>query len=77
MFWILIFPSLSFTNCKLLEPGLVPCKLNWVAAAGGISSFEDLDKLKKIGKGKVDFTVGSALDIFGGTMDFKKVCAYK
>lgn len=48
-----------------------------ITYAGGISSFEDLDKLKAIGKGKVDFTVGSALDIFGGTMDFKKVCAYK
>ena len=48
-----------------------------VTYAGGISSFEDLDKLKNIGKGKVDFTVGSALDIFGGTMDFKKVCAYR
>ena len=48
-----------------------------ITYAGGISSFEDLDKLKSIGKGKVDFTVGSALDIFGGTMDFKKVCAYK
>ncbi len=48
-----------------------------ITYAGGISSFEDLDKLKAIGKGKIDFTVGSALDIFGGTMDFKKVCAYK
>lgn len=48
-----------------------------ITYAGGISSFEDLDKLKVIGKGKIDFTVGSALDIFGGTMDFKKVCAYK
>lgn len=48
-----------------------------ITYAGGISSFEDLDKLKAIGKGKIDFTVGSALDIFGGAMDFKKVCAYK
>ncbi|MBQ2982379.1 MAG: phosphoribosylformimino-5-aminoimidazole carboxamide ribotide isomerase [Lachnospiraceae bacterium] len=48
-----------------------------ITYAGGISSFEDLDKLKAIGKGKIDFTVGSALDMFGGTMDFKKVCAYK
>ena len=48
-----------------------------VTYAGGISSFEDLDKLKAIGNGKVDFTVGSALDIFGGDMDFNKVCAYR
>lgn len=45
--------------------------------AGGIGSFSDLDKLKELGQEKIDFTVGSALDIFGGTMSFEKVCAYK
>lgn len=45
--------------------------------AGGIGSFSDLDKLKEIGQNKVDFTVGSALDIFGGNMNFNKVCAYR
>lgn len=44
--------------------------------AGGISSFEDLDNLKELGKGKIDFTIGSALDIFGGNMNFEKVAAY-
>lgn len=44
--------------------------------AGGISSFEDLETLNALGKGKVDFTIGSALDIFGGHMDFEKVCAF-
>lgn len=45
--------------------------------AGGIHNFEDLDKLKKLGLDRVDFTIGSALDIFGGNMDFKKVVQYK
>ncbi|MDO4945548.1 MAG: phosphoribosylformimino-5-aminoimidazole carboxamide ribotide isomerase [Ruminococcus sp.] len=44
--------------------------------AGGISSFEDLDKLKILGKSRIDFTIGSALDIFGGNMKFEEVCAY-
>lgn len=48
-----------------------------VTYAGGIGSFDDLDKLKKLGQNKVDFTVGSALDIFGGSMSFEKVCSYK
>ncbi|MBQ6814223.1 MAG: phosphoribosylformimino-5-aminoimidazole carboxamide ribotide isomerase [Lachnospiraceae bacterium] len=48
-----------------------------VTYAGGIGSFSDLDKLKEIGQNKVDFTVGSALDIFGGNMNFNKVCAYR
>jgi len=48
-----------------------------VTYAGGIGSFKDLDDLKEVAKGKVDFTVGSALDIFGGVMAFEKVCGYK
>lgn len=44
--------------------------------AGGIASYEDIEKLKLIGKGKVDFTVGSALDIFGGKLEFEKVSRY-
>ncbi len=48
-----------------------------VTYAGGISDFSDLDKLKKLGQNKVDFTVGSALDIFGGSMDFVEVCNYR
>ena len=44
--------------------------------AGGISSFEDLDTLKELGRGKIDFTIGSALDIFGGNMSFEKVAGY-
>ncbi|MDE5741014.1 MAG: phosphoribosylformimino-5-aminoimidazole carboxamide ribotide isomerase [Oscillospiraceae bacterium] len=54
---------------------------NWngipVTYAGGIGSYSDLDVLKQAGKGKLDFTVGSALDIFGGSLDFEKICSYK
>lgn len=45
--------------------------------AGGISSMEDLERLKKLGQGKLDFTVGSALDIFGGNMKFEDVIAFQ
>lgn len=34
--------------------------------AGGVTSQADLDLLRTAGKGQLDFTVGSALDIFGG-----------
>jgi len=44
--------------------------------AGGVHSFSDLDQLKKLGKGSVDVTVGSALDLFGGPMAFADVLAY-
>ncbi len=48
-----------------------------ITYAGGIGSFEDLEKLKVLGKGKLDFTVGSALDIFGGKLNFDKICAWQ
>ncbi len=44
--------------------------------AGGVHSFEDLDKLKRLGKSSVDVTIGSALDIFGGNMKFEEVLDY-
>lgn len=50
---------------------------NWngisVTYAGGVSSFEDLRKLKELGRNKVDVTIGSVLDLFGGEMPFSKV----
>ena len=44
--------------------------------AGGVHSFEDLAALKTLGKGKVDVTIGSALDLFGGNMKFEEVLDY-
>jgi phosphoribosylformimino-5-aminoimidazole carboxamide ribotide isomerase len=35
--------------------------------AGGARSLEDLDLVTQAGKGRVDLTIGSALDIFGGS----------
>ena len=37
-----------------------------VTYAGGASSIKDLNHMAKISKGKVNLTIGSALDIFGG-----------
>ncbi len=39
-----------------------------VTYAGGVHDYADLDKIKRAGKDKVDVTIGSALDIFGGKM---------
>ena len=41
--------------------------------AGGIRSFDDIKKIAKIGKNKIDFTVGSALDIFGGKLKYSEI----
>lgn len=57
---------------RLLSRSPVP-----VTYAGGISSFEDIETLRELGEGRVDFTVGSALDLFGGSMSFEKAAAIK
>jgi phosphoribosylformimino-5-aminoimidazole carboxamide ribotide isomerase len=44
-----------------------------VTYAGGAKSLSDLDKVKALGKGNVDLTIGSALDIFGGTIAYRDV----
>lgn len=38
--------------------------------AGGIHSYEDLDKIQQFGKDHVHATVGSALDLFGGPLSY-------
>lgn len=35
--------------------------------AGGARSLTDLEEVTRIGRGRIDLTIGSALDIFGGT----------
>jgi phosphoribosylformimino-5-aminoimidazole carboxamide ribotide isomerase len=52
----------------MAENSPVPC-----VYAGGIRSLEDIETIAKIGKSKVHFTVGSALDIFGGSLKYSDV----
>lgn len=47
-----------------------------VTYAGGVHSFDDLCKLKKLGNNRVNVTIGSALDLFGGTMKWTDVLHY-
>ncbi len=47
-----------------------------VTYAGGVADFKDLELLKELGQGRVNFTIGSALDIFGGEMSFQEVLAF-
>ena len=49
------------------------CEGKKITYAGGISTHDDIKKIKKYGKGKIDYTVGSALDIFGGKMKYEKL----
>ncbi|GBG25187.1 1-5-phosphoribosyl-5-5-phosphoribosylaminomethylideneamino imidazole-4-carboxamide isomerase [Hondaea fermentalgiana] len=44
-----------------------------VTYAGGARSVEDLELVKLLGRGRVDLTIGSALDIFGGSLSYDTV----
>lgn len=46
-----------------------------VTYAGGIASLEDIEAVRKAGNGQVHITIGSALDIFGGSLAFMDVVA--
>mmetsp|Transcript_20767 Transcript_20767/g.44911 ORF Transcript_20767/g.44911 Transcript_20767/m.44911 type:complete len:274 (-) Transcript_20767:54-875(-) len=47
-----------------------------VTYAGGVRDITDLDRVKTLGKGKVDLTIGSALDCFGGSICYDDVVAW-
>ncbi|THF72529.1 phosphoribosylformimino-5-aminoimidazole carboxamide ribotide isomerase [Cohnella fermenti] len=41
--------------------------------AGGARSLDDLERFRSLTDGKLDITIGSALDIFGGTLPYREV----
>jgi phosphoribosylformimino-5-aminoimidazole carboxamide ribotide isomerase len=51
-----------------------PCAVTY---AGGVHRLEDLDRVKQLGQGRVDLTIGSALDIFGGEVPFSAVLEWQ
>ena len=44
-----------------------------VTYAGGVKALSDLDLVKAVGQNRVDLTIGSALDIFGGTVPYRSI----
>jgi phosphoribosylformimino-5-aminoimidazole carboxamide ribotide isomerase len=57
--------------CTGIDVGLVQKIADWsplpATYAGGARSIEDLQTVHRIGQGRVDLTIGSALDLFGGS----------
>ena len=63
-----------------IEKDLVKLLGGWgkipVTYAGGVSSFDDLKSIKELGQDHLNVTIGSALDLFGGAMEYDKVIAF-
>ncbi|MCX8156291.1 MAG: phosphoribosylformimino-5-aminoimidazole carboxamide ribotide isomerase [Verrucomicrobiae bacterium] len=57
--------------CRGIDEELVGHLSQWsplpVTYAGGARSLADLERVTELSRGRVDLTIGSALDIFGGT----------
>lgn len=62
-----------------IEQKLVSAMGTWngkpITYAGGVHSMEDLLLLKKLGQNRMNVTIGSALDLFGGSMKWEDVLA--
>ena len=48
-----------------------------VTYAGGARSLTDLELVRERGRGRVDLSIGSALDIFGGDLSYRAVVAWQ
>ncbi len=63
-----------------IETELVEMPGKWnkipITYAGGVHTFDDLRLLKELGHHKIHVTIGSALDLFGGSMKLDEVLSY-
>lgn len=63
-----------------IEEPLVRMLGSWdgipVTYAGGVGSFDDLRKLKELGQSRLNVTIGSALDLFGGPMNYEETVKF-
>lgn len=60
-----------------IEKALVVLLGKWdkipITYAGGIGSMEDLKEFEELSGGRLDFTIGSALDLFGGNLSYDNI----
>jgi len=67
--------------CKGIDAELVEKLAEWTRIpttyAGGAAALRDLEEVTRLGKGRIDLTIGSALDIFGGSgVKYEEVVGY-
>lgn len=57
--------------CRGIDLTLVERLAEWTPLpttyAGGAKSLDDLETVSRVGRGRIDLTIGSALDVFGGS----------
>ena len=65
-------------KCQGIEEELVRTLDSWdtdfpITYAGGVGSYDDLLKLKSLSHNKINVTIGSALNLFGGPLEFEQI----
>lgn len=67
-------------KCRGIDEALVRCLGVWcdkpVTYAGGARDLNDLARVQQLSAGNVDVTIGSALDIFGGSVSYNDCVAF-
>ncbi len=63
-----------------IEEELISLLSGWkrlpITYAGGIRSFDDIDRIRSAGNNRIHITIGSALDLYGGTLPFEEALRY-
>ena len=66
--------------CRGIDRELVEKLAKWSSLpttyAGGANALADLEEVTRLGQGRIDLTIGSALDIFGGSVRYADVVAF-
>lgn len=67
-------------KCQGIQADLVQLLGDWgkipITYAGGISDYQDIENIKEWGRGNLNITIGSALDLFGGSLNYETVLNY-
>lgn len=48
-----------------------------ITYAGGVRAWDDIEAVRTLGRGRVDLTIGSALDLFGGTLSYRELVSWQ
>jgi phosphoribosylformimino-5-aminoimidazole carboxamide ribotide isomerase len=68
-------------KCQGIQTDLVAKLGEWTPIpttyAGGARSLADMQLIHELGQGKLDLTIGSALDIFGGNLSYRDVVQWR
>ncbi|WP_457577259.1 phosphoribosylformimino-5-aminoimidazole carboxamide ribotide isomerase [Desulfomarina sp.] len=67
-------------KCSGIETELVRKLGKWspipTTYAGGVRNLSDMQVIREVGQGRIDVTVGSSLDIFGGQLSYEEAISF-